>query len=117
MRFDNPDIVPLMNDLYEKELYILNNFFIPSFKLTSKTRVGAKVIKTHDKPKTPFERLLETGALPSYRVKSLKKFVESINPFDLHKQIVIKVNKILSLATRELPNRGIITLKPSKKKT
>ncbi len=117
MRFDNPDIIPLMNDLYENELYILNNFFIPSFKLMSKTRVGSKVIKTHDKPKTPFERLLETGTLPSYRVKSLKKFVESINPYDLSKQIVIKVNKILSLATRELPNRGIITLKPSKKKT
>ena len=115
MRFDNPDVVALMNDLYQNELYTLNNFFIPSFKLTSKKRVGQRVIKTHDQPKTPFDRLLETDTLPDYRIKSLKKYRDSINPFTLQKQIVLKVKKILSTATHELPNVRLLTLKPVQK--
>ena len=34
------------------------NFFQPSFKLASKTRVGAKVRKTYHAPETPYARLL-----------------------------------------------------------
>ena len=39
------------------------NFFQPTMKLLEKTRHGAKVHKVYDTARTPYQRLLETGAL------------------------------------------------------
>src|SRR5712691_7904063 len=39
------------------------NFFQPSFKLASKTRVGAKVRKTYHAPETPYAKLLTCAAV------------------------------------------------------
>lgn len=54
-RFDNPEIVKLLNELYRNEWYYFINFFLPCSKLISKQRVGSKIIKKYDSPKTPFE--------------------------------------------------------------
>ena len=40
------------------------NFFQPSFKLASKTRVGARVTKRYHLPATPATRLLESKGVP-----------------------------------------------------
>jgi len=40
------------------------NFFQPSFKLASKTRLGAKVRKTYHLPETPYAKLLASAAVP-----------------------------------------------------
>jgi hypothetical protein len=50
-RFDNPAVVPLLNDLYANEYSLLVNFFLPSVKLQEKERIGSKIIKRHDKLK------------------------------------------------------------------
>ncbi|NQW29837.1 MAG: hypothetical protein HQ472_04930 [Ignavibacteria bacterium] len=97
-RFDHPEIVPLMNDLYSNELYLFTNFFIPSFKLLTKHREGAHVLKTHDKPKTPFQRLLDSQTLTARKRKELIKINRSLNPFQLQLRIVHKVNAILAFA-------------------
>jgi hypothetical protein len=39
------------------------NFFEPSMKLIDKTRTGAKVKKIYDDPKTPWQRLQDSGTL------------------------------------------------------
>ena len=39
------------------------NFFQPSFKLASKTRLGAKVSKTYHAPETPYAKLLASAAV------------------------------------------------------
>ena len=48
----------LMNDLYGNELYLLVNFFLQSFKLLNTQTMGYKIRKLHDKPKTPYQRLM-----------------------------------------------------------
>jgi hypothetical protein len=47
-RFDSPQALDLLNALYD-QLRLLTNLFIPSSKLLSKTRDGAKVIRNHDR--------------------------------------------------------------------
>ena len=42
-----------MNDLYQNELRIFQNLFLPSMKLLDKTRIGSKLKRRYDKPKTP----------------------------------------------------------------
>lgn len=98
-RFDDPQIVPLLNDLYTNELSLLVNFFLPSFKLLEKQRDGAHVRKRHDPPKTPVERLLNSGTLSKARRRELLKLRDSLNPFELQACIRQKVLAILALTS------------------
>lgn len=56
-RFDTTDEYEALKDVYAY-LCPLMNYFYPSLKLISKTRIGAKVKKHYDPPKTPFTRIL-----------------------------------------------------------
>ena len=53
-RFDKPELVDKLNELYTSEWNLYFNFFIPSVKLIEKSRVGSKIVKKYDSPKTPF---------------------------------------------------------------
>ena len=59
-RFDNQAVVELMNDLYKNEISLLNNYFLPNFKLLEKRRVDAVIIKKHSKPETSYQRLMQS---------------------------------------------------------
>ena len=63
------------------------NFFTPVMKLESKERVGGKIIKLHSKPKTPYERLQDSGTLTSEELQQLKLKFEQMNPFELKKEL------------------------------
>jgi len=99
-RFDNPKIVDLLNDLYTTDWRLLLNFFLPSVKLIDKIRIRSKIIKKHDAPKTPYQRVL--GADPidvsTAQKQKLKEQFEFLNPFLLRKFINKKIEKILKLA-------------------
>jgi hypothetical protein len=47
-----------MNEIYSQHWNPLHNFFLPSMKLKEKARIGAKVKKKYEIPKTPYERLM-----------------------------------------------------------
>ena len=100
-RFDNPDIVPLMNDLYKNEWRLYHNFFVPSFKLIEKKRIGAKTIKRYDTAKTPLQRILEADSkfVSISKKRELKQLFESLNPFTLMATMEIKIAKIFKLAS------------------
>lgn len=93
-RFDNPKLKQLLNELYTSEWHDYFNYFIPSAKLISKKRVGSKIIKVHDKPKTPFQRLIESQHLDNKTKLLLLHYFNTLNPFKLHQQIVNKIKKI-----------------------
>ncbi|MFQ5455869.1 MAG: integrase [Nitrospirota bacterium] len=96
-RFDNPEIVPLLNELYTKEWRLFHNFFCPSVKLIQKKRVVSKTIKYYDNPKTPYQRVLESPYVNIHIKRSLKEQFDSLNPFKLRKSIENKLEKILAL--------------------
>lgn len=99
-RFENPLIVDLLNDLYQNEWRLYHNFFIPSVKLIEKKRVGSKVIKRYDNPKTPYQRILEADpkiVTPAMKAKLTKQY-KALNPFGLKRAIDKKIDKILNLA-------------------
>lgn len=99
-RFDNSEIVPLLNDLYKTQWHLYHNFFIPSVKLIEKKRVGSKTIKRYDKPKTPFQRILEadTYYVSNTKKRELQKLFDSLNPFDLRNAMEKKIDKIFKIA-------------------
>ena len=96
-RFDDIKIVDLMNDIYINEWSSFFNFFIPSSKIIKKQRVGSKVIKKLDQPKTPFQRVLESESVPKKVKTDLIKRSKQLNPFSLQKAIAEKIKMILKL--------------------
>lgn len=58
-RFEDPELVQKMNEIYQAYWNPLWNYFTPCMKLESKTRIGGRVKKTYDKPRTPAQRLLD----------------------------------------------------------
>ena len=102
MRFDDPVLVELMNDLYENEWSYFFNFFIPSVKLISKERIEAKQIRKYDEPKTPFQRLVERGKLTRNEKQRLIGIANTTNPFLLQNIVEKKIKNILRYASREI---------------
>jgi hypothetical protein len=58
----------------------LLNFFMPTQKLTSKTRVGSKEIKVYDELRSPFQRLLESRELSQERKDALANSMRPLQP-------------------------------------
>jgi hypothetical protein len=85
-RYDTEEEVCIMNDLYDVlRLYV--NFFQPSAKLISKERIGPKVVKHYDTPKTPYQRLLESSCVDETTKNALRQVWETLNPADLKRRI------------------------------
>ena len=86
-RFDCPDCLPLINELFEVlELYL--NHFRAVKRQISRTRVGAKYVRTFEKvPLPPYQRLL-THPLVSDAVKAQMRAVHAtLNPLLLKRTI------------------------------
>src|SRR3989339_415062 len=65
-RFDTIEQVNAINDLYRNELRLFNNFFKPVMKIISKEKINNSVYrKKYDIAKTPYQRLIESGQLPT----------------------------------------------------
>lgn len=100
-RYDTPEVKELMNDLYRNELRWFQNFFLPSVKLVKKIRIGSKIKRIYDQPKTPFQRVCQCKYADSVKVAKLKKLYESLNPFELSRTIDRKLDKIYELRTKK----------------
>ena len=99
-RFENIELVDLLNDLYSSEWSLYFNFFIPSAKLINKERVGSKIVKKYDKPKTPFQRVLESEHVSDQVKMKLKNQFENLDPFKIQKQMSTKIKNILNIVNK-----------------
>ena len=97
-RLDNPQVVGQLNDLYKGEWNWFNNYYCPSMKLISKKRVGSRIVKVYDSPKTPCQRVLECSDVVPETKERLREFFSSLNPFQLNAIIEQKVADILDNA-------------------
>ncbi|OGW50913.1 MAG: integrase [Nitrospirae bacterium GWC2_57_9] len=93
-RLDSSALVPLMNNLYTSEWRLFLNFFCPSVKLLEKKRIASKTVKRYDKPKTPYQRVLESPEVSLEAKRQLKEQYKTLNPFDLRKALEEKLKKI-----------------------
>lgn len=100
-RFDNSDIVPLLNELYTTEWRLFHNFFCPSVKLIAKERIASKTIKRYDIPKTPYQRIIDSPDILASVKQSLTEQFEKLNPFHLRKAMEEKLKKIFNLCYKK----------------
>ncbi len=98
LRYDTDEELNTLNELY-RHLRLDVNFFQPVMKLKEKIRIGSKVKKRHDTPKTPYQRVLESKHIDSAIKRRLKRQYEKLNPAELKRTITKLQNKLLQLAT------------------
>jgi hypothetical protein len=86
-RFDHPDLVGLMNEIYRLYWNPLWNFFSPTMKLKEKIRIGGKLVKKYDEPKTPYQRLMDSDHVSEREKTVLRSRFERMNPFELKREM------------------------------
>jgi hypothetical protein len=98
-RYEGNPHVRLLNELYA-QLRLYTNFFQPVMKLLSKERAGAKVKKTYDRPRTPYQRLCDSTALSQHAKRQLRTQYASLNPAELKRNIVQLQSRLLRIGMR-----------------
>jgi hypothetical protein len=101
-RYDTPEAVAAMNDLYGQELRLWLNLFLPSVKLVKKARVGSKLRRVYDAARTPLERVRQCAQADPEKLAQLEQLRNRLDPFHLGRIIERKLERISRLANRRL---------------
>ena len=96
-RFGHPELVPLMNDLYAKEWSQFTNHFKPTFKLLKREKKNGRTKRIYEKkPRTPYQRLLDSPDIPEATKARLRAEHAELDPFALKKSIEVKLKKFFT---------------------
>ena len=93
-RYDTGEELRILNEVYG-HLRLYTNFFQPVMKLMEKTRVGSRVKKKYDKPRTPYQRVLESPHVPEDRKEQLRNQYATLNPAALKRTLTKLQQKLL----------------------
>jgi hypothetical protein len=113
VRYDSQAAQQAINELYQNELRILQNLFLPAMKLMKKTRVGSKLKRCYDKPQTPLERLLKCPQADPVKIQQLKRLRDTTDPFELAKRIEQNLERIFAMANHRVSPQPKEPLSPS----
>jgi hypothetical protein len=98
-RYDTPAAVAALNDLYRHELRLFHNLFLPSVKLRTKERVGARLRRRYDAARPPLERVQVCPEADRQAVATLARLRDQLDPFALAETIDRKIEQLVALAT------------------
>lgn len=96
-RFDTPAEGLLLNQLYD-QLRLFTNFFEPTMRLQSKERLGSRVKKRYDAPRTPYQRVLASPEVTEANKEALRRQYQQLNPAALHRQLRKLQKQLFALA-------------------
>jgi hypothetical protein len=96
-RFEHPQLVGLMNDLYSQEWSQFTNHFRPTFKLLKRHKHNGRTKRIYEKvPQTPYQRLLASHDIPEATKAKLRNQHATLDPFLLKKSIELKLKKFFT---------------------
>jgi len=96
-RFGHAELVPLMNDLYGREWSQYTNHFKPTFKLWKREKKDGKTKRLYEKkPRTPYQRLLESADIAEATKRQLRAEHAALDPFGLKKSIEEKLRQFFT---------------------
>jgi len=102
-RYEGIAAFQALEALYEPlRLYL--NCFQPTMVLIRKERVGARLIKRYDHPKTPYQRVLDAPDVSDQVKQRLIAQYEQLNPAALLRQIEASQEILWRLANRPAPD-------------
>ncbi|MFT4157963.1 MAG: hypothetical protein QM630_08585, partial [Microbacterium sp.] len=86
-RYDTAEELSLLNELW-RLVSLRLNFFTPTKKPTSyATTADGRRNRVYDKPRTPWQRVIDTGILTEEQTQAVATRIAGINSADLTRQI------------------------------
>lgn len=103
-RYDTSKELDVLNQLWALQT-VLTNLFIPQQKLLTKTRTGAKVIKTYDQARTPARRLFDEhpDLLDNHDRTAIEHLIATANPAQIRRDIGRLQDQLKMYAIRRGP--------------
>ena len=101
VRYDAAPALTAMNALYE-DLRLLQNLFLPSVKLIEKKRVGARIRRRYDAPRTPLERVETSADFDREKVRALQQLRARLDPIALAGRIDRQLTQVYGLANQRV---------------
>ena len=98
LRYDTEAARTAMNTVYA-DLRLLQNLFLPSVKLQTKERVGARLRRRYGVPQTPLDRVQACPQADPAKVAALVTLRNRLDPFDLAARIDRKLERVYALAS------------------
>jgi hypothetical protein len=100
-RIDVPECVEILNEIYRDYWNPLQNFFFPAIKLQRKTRIGSKLKKEYDDPRSPYQRLLGCADISDEAKRRLRERHESLDPFELQEGLQKKLKLLFETLRKQ----------------
>ena len=94
LRYDTFAELSIINELYRGDFRLYKNYFQPVMKLVSKERIGGSLKRKYATPKTPYQRLMESGQISEQNRKQLETVYLNLNPAQLKRSIDAKLDKL-----------------------
>ncbi len=112
-RYDTPEAVRAMNDLFRNELRLYMNLFQPSVKLIRTERKGSRKTRRYDPPQTPLDRLATMPGADRVKVDHYLQLKARLNPFELAAALRLKLDRIWKLQSVHAPSPPVKTIDSS----
>lgn len=93
-RYDNPEVVELMNAMVKGPYGQLLNYFHASLKLDRKEREGGRVRRVYGPPQTPLARVLASAQVTDPTKAILRQQKARLNPFALKHEVARSLKAI-----------------------
>lgn len=101
VRYDAAPALTAINALYD-DLRLLQNLFLPSVKLIEKTRVGARIRRRYDAPRTPLERVEACADIADEKMRALQQRRARLDPIALAARIDQQLTQVYRLANQRV---------------
>ncbi len=95
-KWDTLEEITILNDLFSHELRLFRNYFQPVIKSPTYQLEQGKARSRI--PQTPYQRLMESSYLPIETKDELANIYHSLNPVQLKRTIVSKLNKLCQVS-------------------
>ena len=96
-RYDNPEVVALMNDMVKGPYGQLRNYFHASLKLDRKEKEDGRMRRVYGKPQTPLARVLASAQVTEQTKTKLRKKKACLNPFALKQEVAKSLKAIMAI--------------------
>lgn len=110
LRYDTPEELALIQDLYRNELRLYKNFFQPVMRLKQKERVDGKPRRRYERAQTPYRILKASGQITPDKLRELDALYRELNPADLKRRIDQNLKKLYSLYEKK--KKGSLRVNP-----
>ena len=113
-RYDTAVELQLLNELYSLVRVRLNMFTATTKAIDWRSNKHGKKTRVYDKPRTPYQRVLDSGVLTAGRAAELAQQFDDTNPGELTRQITVIQTRLIALAKdkTEAITAGVSRAKP-----